>query len=62
MYANYSENTVENKEIKDNLLLLGSDYQVDRTYMPFTTMVNSFVRINPLINNGDYFLYYNKQE
>lgn len=60
MYANYSENTVENKEIKDNLLLLGSDYQVEKTYMPFTTMVNSFVRINPLVNNGDYFLFYNK--
>lgn len=60
IYANYSGNTVENKEIKDNLLLLGSDYQVEKTYMPFTTMVNSFVRINPLINNGDYFLYYNK--
>jgi hypothetical protein bfra3_02378 len=60
IYANYSENTVENKEIKDNLLLLGSDYQVEKTYMPFTTMVNSFVRINPLVNNGDYFLYYNK--
>ena len=60
VYANYSENTVENKEIKDNLLLLGSDYQVEKTYMPFTTMVNSFVRINPLVNNGDYFLFYNK--
>ena len=60
VYADYSENETVDKKIKDNLLVLNADFKVEKSYMPFKTMVNSFVRINPMIGNGDSFLYYDK--
>ena len=62
LYADYSENTIENEVVKNNLLMLKDDYSIDKKYMPFNKMVNSFVRLNPFINLGKDFLYYEKKE
>lgn len=62
LYADYSENRAKNSTIKYNLLQLNDDYSIEKQYMRFDKAVNSFVRINPLIDSGQRFLYYEKKE